>query len=207
MRRREMMKQGGSQPLPTPIYELPEPTTTASYDTGVKLFNPAITFTILCEAYWTNRNNMNTRSLFALDKSATFRLGYANGFYSVTNGVPSASTSNSYTALVMNASGDAVTKKCGNLQSRDSNTTPHIRRYAVRYNAESFLVEGFSGTATAYNAPTSRWWELSQNISSAETVKLIMNGVANTPQVNIFRVYDSLLTDAQINDFLNGVID
>lgn len=207
MRRREMVKQGGNQPLPTPIYELLEPTTTAEYDTGVKLFAPAITFTILCEAYWTNRNNMNTRSLFALDTAGTFRLGYANGFYNVTNGVPSTTTSNGYTALIMNASGDAVTKKCGSLQSRDSNTTPHTRRYAVRYNAESFLVEGFSGTATTYNAPTSRWWELSKNISSDKTIKLIMNGIADTPQVNIFRVYDSLLTDDQINDFLNGVID
>lgn len=208
LRRRMMVESGGVAPLPTPLYELEEPTSTANYNTGVKLFDPAISFTILCEAYFTNRTWYNRHSIVALADDQQFRIcGYAQSFNGYVNGAV-AETSNYYSAFVMNnLTSDTDKKKCGSIFARFPNTTKQTRRFAARFNATTLLAEGFSEHAASYHAPTIRWWYLNSNISSTNTIKLNANGATNSPRVDIFRVYNSLLTDDQINAFLDGVID
>lgn len=202
LRRRELILPGGGDE-PTPIYTLAGPITTKNYDTGVQLFSPAISFTILCEAYYANRNWYNAMSLFGVDGTgSTFRLGYTALYKNTVEDVPSSSTTNYYTAFTMNAAGDSVTTKCTSLSARMSTSSPEVRRFAVRYDSANRLAQACSNVSLL---PNKKWWHLNQNISSESSIKLLINNPTYSPQINIFRVYDQLLSDEQINSFLSGV--
>ena len=203
MRRREMVVAQTLPPLPTPAYELSAPTATREYDTGVTLFDTPKSFTILCEANFNNYVWQGSQAVFGISTPATaFRLGRASSYYHVTSGTAASSTSNQYTAFIMN---NDSRKLCGSLFSRSNGAA--TRRMAVRYDHTTRLAEGFS-TATSYHAPTTRWWNLTGDVSSSEHLKLSINLKSTDADctVNIFKVYTSCLTDDQINAFLDGVI-
>lgn len=198
------MVQGASpSPSPTPelIYELAEPTTTQGYDTGVKLFESPMSFTILCDVTFANRgwsNVSNVNSVFGISTGPLFRVGacpestasdYRNGEFFATE--------KRYTALVMNASDDDP-KKCTSLLSRMSTTAASTHRIAVRYDHTMRKVEGFTESIPA---PTARWFNIGSLVSS-NTLKFFLGSATGT--MNIFRVYDGLLSDADLNTFLSG---
>lgn len=207
LRRREMMQRAASpSPTPTLIYELASATSTASYDTGVKLFDPAISFTILCDATFANRSWSATQTLFGIGTGFAFALGSRSG-NDYVNGVLDTSNSRRYTALIMNnTTSDTDAKKMTSLLARFSNSTEQTHRFAIRYNATTFKVEGFDdNTSRDDHAPTSRWYNLDSNYSSQTTVKFFLGNATGT--INIFKVYDGLLTDAEINNFLDKISD
>lgn len=203
-RRREMMQRAAAPaPTPTLIFELPSATSTASYDTGVKLFDPAISFTILCDATFANRSWTSTQTLFGLGTGFEFALGSRSGsdyYEGIFQG-----TSRRYTALIMNnIESDDDKKKLTSLFARFSNTSEQTHRIAVRYNASSFKAEGFSdysGGETRH-APNNYWFNLNSNYSSTATLKLL---ISSGGTINIFKVYSGLLTDTEINNFLDQI--
>lgn len=200
LRRRAMMVQAASPtPPPTLIYELEEPTSTASYDTGVKLFDTPKSFTILCEASFANRgwsNVSNTNSIFGLSQGVTFRVGAFNG-NDYRNGVLNASEKR-YTALVANATGDTDMKKCTSMFSRMSTTAAQTHRMAVRYDHTARKVEAFTDSVSA---PSTRWFNVDSAISSTGNIKFWLG---TTGTMNSFQIYNGLLSDADINTFLSG---
>lgn len=196
-----MVQAASPTPPPPPalIYELEEPTSTASYDTGVKLFDTPKSFTILCEATFANRewsNISNTNSLFGLGQGVTFRVGAFNG-NDYRNGELYASEKR-YTALVANVTGDTDMKKCTSLFSRMSTTAAQTHRMSVRYDYTELKVEGFTDSVSA---PSTRWFNVDSVISSTGNIKFWLGA---TGTMNIFKIYNGLLSDADINTFLSG---
>ena len=211
LRRRAMMVVPSSPTPPSPsltlLYELESPTTTANTDTGIKLFDPCISFTILCEANFANRgwsNVSNTSTLFGVGTSTRFRVGayggnvareYLNGEYS--------STAKRYTALVMNSTGDSDPYKMTGLIGRMSTTAAATHRLAVRYDAANLKVEGFVDAVSAAHGPTTtRWFNVDSNSTTSNTLKLL-NSSGGT--MNIFRVYEGLMDGTDIQKFIEGV--
>lgn len=202
--RRTMMVQ-----VPELIYELSEPTTTQSYDTGIQLFNTPKSFTILCEAKFSNRNWSSSQTLFGLGTGFAFAVGSrasANDYY---NNVIYETGVRRYTVLAMNNtssdSPDTDTKKCSSLFARASNTTQTVKRLAVRYDATTFKAEGFGDASAVKHAPTNSWWYLNSNYSSQTTLKFFLGNATGTMQ--IFKIYEGLLTDTEINNFLDKISD
>ena len=200
LRRREMVQASGGGTIYTPVYELAEATSTAGYDTEVQLFDEPKTFTILCEAYWSNRNwgSSAFRYLLGLGTgSYLFNFGnvradteeYINGEYS--------STAYRYTALTMNSSTSG--RKGFSMFSRAASTTKTTHRFAIRYNHITRKVEGFSDAVSSSHPPTARWYELDADVVSSGTLKL---NHSSGSTINILKIYDVLLPDADIESFV-----
>lgn len=202
LRRREMMTVKKTTPSVTLIYELASPTNTASYDTGVKLFDTAKSFTILCEAKFANRNWTSSQTIFGLGTGWVFRVGRATSANEYTNGAKTTSNVNRYTAFVMNnTSTDSDTKKMTSLFARMSNTTAQTKRFAVRYNHTTHKAEGMSDANANLHAPSNGWWNIGADYISDTTLKLNMGSANST--VNILKIYNGLLDDATINSFID----
>ena len=194
------MVQAGGGTVYTPIYELAEATSEAGYDTEVQLFDEPKTFTILCEAYWSNRNwgSSTYRYLLGLGTGTPlFNVGnirsntneYLDGEYS--------SNEYRYTSLSMNST--ASDYKGFSLFSRASSTTKTTHRFAVRYNSSTRKVEGFSDVISSSKPPTRRWYELSADVVSSSSLKL---NYQSGSTINILKIYDVLLPDADIESFV-----
>ena len=198
LRRRAMMAGGVEPPpppipMPTPDYELASPTTTAGYNTGVKLFDTAKSFTILCEASFNNYSwTQWTQGLFgtvAGTKNLNFKLGSIDTGNDYQNGVVSA-TANRYTAIVLNKT--QSNRRCSSLLPR-SNTT-QTKKFFVRYDHTTRKVE-----AGTYAPPTANYYTTDGDYISTQELQLLIGGAAGT--VSIFKVYLQLLTDEQIGTF------
>ena len=202
LRRRAFMFAGESA-HPDVIYQLPSATNTASYDTGVKLFDSGKSFTILCEATLANRNWTGTQSVFGIDTDWTFRLGRASSGDNFVNGAFT-QTGNLYTAIICNnTNSDTYTKKCCWLAGRMSNTSSKTERFAVRYNHLLLKVEGFCNDGgVALFAPTQAWFTLNESIVSNSSLKLNLSSANST--VNSLTIYNGLLSDGEINSFLGA---
>lgn len=195
-------QEAGVSPVPTPIYEITSPVSTGNYDTGVKLFESPMSFTILCEASWNNyawATNSNTQKngIFGiLDGSYnnSFKVGgvyqgeeYLNDTYNTK--------ANRYTAIVMNDTTSG--KMCSSLFAR-LNGMYNNRRIWVRYNATTRLVEAGSDVT-----PTTHKFTVSGDITTSATIRLRLNANTSTT-VNVFRVYNQLLSDDFIDSFMSG---
>ena len=202
------MQQAAS---PTPvlnlIYELESPTSTASYDTGLKLFETRQSFTILCEATFANRSWNNNQTIFGVTTAWRFRIGRCTGGYPVADNVIDTTSTNYYTGFAMNeADGSSSKKRMGSVFARFSTTASATKRMAVRFDHTTRRVEANSNNGSTTVAPSNRWWIFDSNFPViSDTIKFNMGSAGST--VNIFKVYDGVMTDAQINDFLNGVTD
>lgn len=211
IRRREMILSGESpSPTPTPIYELASPLSAVSsnnnYDTGVKLFDTPKSFTILCESNTNWYPWASTQSIFGIGTGYEFRLGRTNSANHYQSGSKTASSSSYYNALAFNnttpGDADPDVKKVTSLGARGSSGKV-VRRHAVRYDHTTYKAEGFSTVGPTFYAPTERYFYLHDNYISNATLKLEI-GTSAYCGINIFKVYDSKLTDEQINAFLNG---
>lgn len=216
IRRREMI-QPSSTPVITPAYELASPTSTKGYDTGwIPFPTTPKDFTILCEAYcctynWSGSPN---KALFAITTGSTLRVGYASSYHYYEDGVKITNSSSPYFALIFNqasSSGsnpqDSDPYKCHWLYSRDSSGSYTTKRVGVRFNCSTLKAEGFSAASNNLQlaGSTNIWWNLEHYPDAYPTtpVKLCFN-LSSTCTVNIFRAYDCLLPDDQINAFLQG---
>lgn len=191
-----LVYQSGSptppSPTPTLLYELSSPTTTQDFDTGVKLFETAQSFTILCAASFNNYSwSGSTPGIFGISTGFTFRVGriasgnvYSNGEFS--------STQTLYTALIMNKT--STTKMCTAMYGRQNDV--QSRRFAVRYDAATRKVEAFlndSGT-------TSQWYIVPDDIIGVATLKLLIGNASGT--VSELKVYSGLLETSDISTFI-----
>lgn len=190
---------------PKLIFELDSPTNTVLYDVGINPFYYNMSFTILCEATFKNYSwSNNNHSLFGVTNTTSmwndFRIGYIGSGQEYSKGIVSNSSVNRYTALCFNAA-SAGTKKMTSFYARkNSNQTS---RLVVRYDASIFKIDGCSDEKKASFG--NFWWALSssptQNITA--TIKLNGNGAGST--IQIFKLYDGLLTDQELLDFLNKI--
>ena len=191
--------------MPTPIYALDSQVSTTSYDTEVKLFDTPKTFTILCEAN-ANVYNFDTGStMFGLGTGNTFAVGRRYGIKKVVAGEATGNNTDYYCGFMCNYSGDSITNKARSVYGRGENKKS-IRRIAVTYDHTSRKVNVFSTGYSNMSAPNDAWWTLSGDISSETTIKLNINTLTNCI-VNHFNIYDTILSDTQINEFLEGGLD
>ncbi len=201
-RRRALSGCISSDPMPTPIYELQSAVSTNSYDTNVQLFDTPKSFTILCEA---NANIYgwwgSAQAVFGLDTENTFKVGRCSNVVKMNENTAEGSSTNYYLGFACNYSGDSITNKARSLYSR-GNDTKSIRRIAVSYDHVTRKVSAFSAAYSNLHAPTVGWWILSGDITSDNTIKLNI-GTSSTCTTNKFNVYDKILSDAQINKFLD----
>lgn len=198
IRRRMMMAEAGGAPIPpvpppAPIllYENTSPVT-SSTDTGVKLFDPVIDWTILCDATC-NVYNWSTTShyegIFGLNpNSQIFRLGKANTVYAMNNGMSSSSTGNYYYALSMYKS--EGTPKCIALYSRYNGNLR--RQVALRYNSTTKKLEGVSTAAADF----SKWYIVDDVPQTSSNVILLVGGISAT--IHDIQIYQGLMDDADM---------
>lgn len=199
MRRREMVLRGGE--LSHVLYELPAPVSIADFDTGFKLFDQPRSFTVLLEAKYNNYQWLDSRiSIFAIDSGTTFRLGRLANVKETAQNVSATSTSNFFSGIAMNSNGDAVTTKAASMAARRNSKT--VRRNAFRFDLTSLRFEGNNNGSLI--APSTAWWLLSAPIVSNDTIVLNVN-TGSTCDVNIFKVYDYAMTDAEVNEFLTAI--
>lgn len=202
-RRREMMNH--SAPDPTLIYELSAPTSTANYDTNVKLFSTPMSFTILCSATFNNRNWSGSQTIFGTGTgNIGIRIGRATNYYKTTDNSTVTTTDSFYTAFVMNATGDTQTKKASALYSRAANTTPITRPLCVRYDHTTRKVQAFCSGSSNLPPNTIRWWTEENDLITSDSIKFNMDSAGST--INIFKVYSRLLSDQEILNFINKVM-
>ena len=72
----------------------------------------------------------------------------------------------------------------------------------MRYDQTTHRVEG---NAPQITAPGTGWWLLSADISTEDTIKLNIN-TSTTCRIDAFVIYNAVLSDAAVNDFLaNGI--
>lgn len=190
------MAQGG----PKLIYSLASAVSTSDFDTGVKLFDTPKSFSILCDANANNSNWQGEQSIFGLDTTYTFRCGRVNNGDAMVDNVRT--SGNSYaTAVTCNHSDDTLQGKCRSLYAKSSGQ----KRIAVTYDAPSRTVRCFSASSSSFFAPNNAWWTLSDDIVSNDTIKLRYGNI-DYCTINTFNIYNGILTNDQINDFLtNGV--
>ena len=199
LRRRALMSVGGGSP-DSPYYSLSAPVTTTDYDTQVKLFDTPKDFTILVEANANVYNWSNTHSMFGIDSSTLrFRVGRVSGRRTIANVSDNTSTSYYCGFACNNTSSDSVKNKVRSLYSRGS-SAKSIRRIAITYKASTRTVNAFTPSS---NAPNDMWWNLSADLSTTDTLKLNL-GTGSSCDINVCNIYDHILSDARINDFLSN---
>lgn len=198
IRRRGMMQAAAAPPPPAPIllYENTSPVT-SSTNTGVKLFDPIIDWTILCDATC-NVYNWNTPfnddGIFGLSpNSQIFRLGKLNDVYTMNNGTPSSTTGNYYYALSMYKSGG--TPKCIALYSRYNGNLR--RKVALRYNSTTKKLEGLSPIAPDF----SKWYIVDDVPQTSSNVILLVGGITAT--IHDIKIYQGLLNDADMLNYIS----
>jgi len=202
IRRRMMMELGGAPtpPVPPPapilLYENTSPVT-SSTDTGVKLFDPPIDWTILCDATCNNygwNSTSHYEGIFGLSpNSQTFRLGKVNTAYLMNNGTAGSSKSNYYYALSMYKSGG--TSKCISLYSRNNGALR--RKVAIRYNSSTKKLEGVSPVASDF----SRWYIVDDVPQTSSNVILLVGGITAT--IYDIKIYQGLLNDADMLNYIS----
>ena len=183
-----------------PIYELASPTAVQEYDTGIKLFDTPKSFTILCRAkfnnyYWNNSNW--TAGIFGISTGNNFKFG------SINNGKDYRSdelfaTANRYSAIIMNST--ASNKRCSAIIARSNSMTE--RKIFVTYDHTTRIVK----VGTASNVSTTiYWYTVPADLSSDNTIKLNLGYAATRCTVNAFKIYDRVLTDAQIESLISSL--
>ena len=196
-----MSVASSSDPMPTPIYELQRAVSSNSYDTNVQLFDTPKSFTILCEANANIYAWGNTHTMFGLGTGNTFKVGRCNQVIKMNENTAEGSVTSYYCGFACNYSGDSRTNKARSLYSRGT-SAKSIRRIAVTYDHVTRKVSAFCANYDALHAPTDGWWILSGDITSETTIKLNID-TSTTCTINIFNVYDKILSNAQINKFLD----
>lgn len=194
-RRQMLLKEDGAKL----IYELPTSTSASTYDTGIKLFDPPISFTILCQARWNHYNWSNGKALFGLGTGNTFR-GFGRStstVYEYHYNVQVGSGAR-YCTTLRNTTASGT--KCLSGYARGSNAAA-TRRCAVRYNNITTKIENFTSDSSLRHAPTHTWYLVGQNYTSATTLKLNISSAGAT--FYIFKIYEGLLDDQLINEFLD----
>lgn len=183
----------GSGPPPTPVLTLlyEGQGITSNTDTGVKLFDPPIDWTILCDATC-NNYGWNTTShyegIFGISpNSQVFRLGKVNGAYNMTEDVAPASTDNLYYALSLYKSDG--TKKCISLYSRNNGSLR--RKVAIRYNSTTKKLEGISPSSPGFT----KWYTADVPETSSSLI-LLVGGITAT--INDIKIYQGLMDDASM---------
>ena len=200
LRRRAMIAAGGGSPTPptptpTLLYELSSPTTTQGFDTGVKLFETAQSFTILCAASFNNYSwsTGKTQGILGVSTGVSFRVGYVSNGHIYSNGVES-STGNLYTGLAMNY--DTNDRLCTAMYGRSNGV--QSGRFAIRYDHTTRKVEAFLNTS----GTTSQWYIVPSDIIGATTLKLLVGNASGT--VSELKVYSGLLDSSDISTFIAG---
>lgn len=183
-------------PAPILLYENTS-SVTSSTDTGVKLFDPPIDWTILCDATC-NNYGWNTTSHYEgiiglSPNSQTFRLGKINQAYRMINGVVDGSKDNYYYAISMYKSGG--TSKCLSLSSKYSGAMR--RKVAIRYNSTTKKLEGISSTTTDF----SRWYTVDDVPVTSSNVFLLVGGITAT--IHNIQIYQGLLSDAEMLEYVS----
>ena len=189
-----MMIGGGVPPTPpTPVLTLlyEAQGITSNTDTGVKLFDPPIDWTILCDATC-NNYGWNTTShyegVFGLSpNSQTFRLGKVNSAYNMTEDEAVGATSNYYYALSMYKSGG--TAKCVSLYARNNGSLR--RKVAIRYNSTTKKLEAIAQSSTGFT----KWYTADVPTTSSNVI-LLVGGITAT--IHDIKIYQGLMDDASM---------
>lgn len=197
IRRRGMMKAQQGEVL-TLLYQNSAAITTANTDTGVKLFDPVISWTIVCDATC-NNYGWNTTShyegIFGLSpNSQTFRLGKINQAYKMIDGVIDGSKDNYYYAISMYKSGG--TSKCLSISSRHNGAVR--RKVAIRYNSTTKKFEGISSTTTT---DFSRWYIVDDVPVTSSNVFLLVGGITAT--IHDIKIYEGLMSNSDMLAYIS----
>ena len=193
IRRRDMMKIVGTSPTPTKIYTLESSTTTQNYDTGLKLFETPMRFTILCDAQWNHYGWSGRRSIFGIGSgSDTFRYGFCGSGDDYEYGEVFATSVKRFSSIVVY---DDSKIKQSSLYARGNNVSVR-RKFAVRYDPYSLKADA-TNTTRSFEYCTI---PLTAVISSSLTMKLLINSATGT--VYQFEVYDGLLSQATVDAWI-----
>lgn len=191
IRRRGMMMAAAVTP-PVLLYQNSEPIT-SSTDTGVKLFDPPISFTILMDATFNNYNWTTAQGIIGLSyNTRRFRIGRVSDGEGFVSGV-SQGTGNYYTALSLNDSGYA----CTGLYSRYNGNLR--RKFAVKYDATTHKVFAF-GPPNTYIGD--RWYYLSANPENTYTVELLVGNAGGT--VHDVQIYQGLMSETDMLAYMQN---
>ena len=183
-----------------PIYELASPTAVQDYDTGIKLFDSPKSFTILCKATFNNQNwnnNSYSAGVFGISTANNFKFGAISNGKDYRSDALSA-TSNRYGAIIMNST--ASNKLCSSVVARANSMTE--RKLFVTYDHTTRVVK--AGTASSVST-TTNWYTVPADLSSDNTIKLNLGYAATRCTVSAFKIYDKVLTDAQIESLMSSL--
>ena len=197
-----MIASGGTSPTPptppsppTLTYSLPSATTTANYDTGVKLFDTPKSFTILCVATFNNYNwtgTSRTQGLYGISTGKLFRFGAVASVDNYNDNAVVASSTNYYGALVMNDTGSG--NRATSIIARNNGN--QTQRWAVTYDHTTRKV-----FATC-NTTTNHWYIVPGVLTSDNTLKLLIGNASGT--ISRLDIYNGVLDDTTIADFIAG---
>lgn len=195
------MIEKSATPVAVPIYELPAPTSTASFDTECNPFHEENDVTILCEAVFNNHNwaSGGSQTLFGLGTGWYFRVGNSGSGNAYLSGEKTASDTHYYTALICNATNDTDNHKITSMLARQDGSVTW--KCAVRYRRSDKLIQGIPQGMSP--SQTTRWYNL-DNYLYSETTTLKLNMGTSQSTINIFKVYDSFLSDSEVSAFLGG---
>lgn len=177
---------------PVLLYQNSAPIT-SSTDTGVKLFDPPISFTILMDATFNNYNWTTAQGIIGLSyNTRRFRIGRVSSGESFISGV-SQGTGNYYTAITLNDSG----VECTPVYSRYNGNLR--RKLAVKYDATTHKVLAFGDPATYIG---DRWYYLSANPENSYTVELLVGAGSGT--VHDVQIYQGLMSDTDMLAYMQN---
>lgn len=192
IRRRGMMLQQ-REPLVL-LYEASNVKTTT--DTNIKLFDPAISFTILVDATWNNFNTVSNNSgIIGLSTNTLkFRIGGISSGNDYTNGVLSA-TANRYVAGMLNY--DTAERKCIAIGSKGTNAATR-KKNAVCYDKAT---KKFLGIGAGVLSGT-KWYTLDQDVSIGYTVQLFVGGMTGT--IHNVKIYQGAMTLQEMRNWYDN---
>lgn len=192
LRRRGMMLQQ-REPLVL-LYEASNVKTTT--DTNIKLFDPAISFTILVDATWNNYNTVNNSSgvIGLSTNSLKFRIGGISNGNDYTYGVLN-STSNRYVAGILNYNTEE--RKCISIGSRGTNAATR-KKNAVCYDKVTKKFLGIGAGLLSGN----KWYTLDQDVSSNYTVQLFVGGMTGT--IHNVKIYQGAMTYQEMRNWYDN---
>lgn len=178
----------------TPIYSIESPVTTQNYDTEIKLFDEAKSFTILCVATFNNYDWSSTdrkQSIYGLSTDNYFRVGAIYGGSTYEQNV-SQGSSNLYCGLIMNNTSSGT--MCTSVAARvNGNQT---LRLAVTYDHTTRKIYGQGSSLKTH------WYIVPDDVSSEDTLKLLIGGAEGT--ISALKIYDEILDELTIDDFIAG---
>lgn len=196
IRRRGMMK--AASPSLTLLWQNTGNITTTEYNTGVYLFNPAFSFSIVLDASFNNYNWISSQRIIGLGTSSEiFSIGRISNGQPYADGQPSGSIGNYYTALICNEAAGGI--KCTGLYSRNNGSLR--RKIVVVFDADNMTATGYSNV-DADTRNGRRWIQLTSLPNINSRLFCFINAATGT--IHDLRIYSGIMSGGEARAYLDA---